>query len=91
VTVDRTKTPRWQITVKWRSAFDIVKSLYRYRVLRAESFTGVHNIMSLHANTIIDSVFTDPDVNSDELAYNYRIVLYNSAGKAVDTSAWLLP
>ena len=91
VTVDKTSPTAGKITVKWRSPFEINKSQfpppYRYKVFRAEGFTGNIKIVSPHPGTILDSTYTDSDINTVELAYNYRIDLYDKSNQPIDTSA----
>jgi hypothetical protein len=87
VTVDKTDTQSGQITVKWTPPFDIPHVNYRYKVLRAEGFTGNGNVVSPHTGTLTDTTFIDTGINTEELVYNYRIVLFNNVNVAVDTSA----
>ncbi len=91
VTVDKTSSTTGKITVKWRSPFDISKTQfpppYRYKVFRAEGFSGTSKIVSPHPGTISDSTYTDSDFNTQELPFNYRIVLYDKSNQPIDTSA----
>lgn len=91
VTVDKTSSTVGKITVKWRSPFDINKAQfpppYRYKVFRGEGFAGTLKIVSPHPGTIPDSTYTDSDINTELLTYNYRIVLYDKTNQPVDTSA----
>ncbi|MEK6780438.1 MAG: gliding motility-associated C-terminal domain-containing protein [Bacteroidota bacterium] len=89
VTVDKTDQTAGQITVKWRSPFDINKSQfpppYEYEVYRAEGFTGIIGWKKVRSLST-DSVFVDKNMNSEETVYNYSILLYDNNGIPVDTS-----
>ncbi|MBY0433235.1 MAG: gliding motility-associated C-terminal domain-containing protein, partial [Cyclobacteriaceae bacterium] len=91
VTVDRTSTTAGRINVRWRPPFDISKTQfpppYRYKVFRAEGLAGNLRITSPHTGTLADTTYTDTDINTEELAYNYRIVLYDNTNQPIDTSA----
>lgn len=91
VTVDKTGTTDGQITVRWRPPFDINGTQfpppYRYKVLRAEGFTGDLRIAAAHPATIPDTTFTETGLNTTELTYNYRVILFDNTGQEVDTSA----
>lgn len=91
VTVDKTHSVNGQITVSWRSPFDIDKLQfpppYTYKVFRAEGFTGNGNILSPHTGTIPDTTFVDTDINTEERTFNYKIVLYDNTNQPIDTSA----
>ena len=88
VTVDKTNTTKGNITVKWAAPYDISPP-YRYKLFRAEGFTGKNKIVSPHTG-FLDNIntFTDSDINTEELVYNYRVVLYdNTTSQPLDTSA----
>jgi hypothetical protein len=91
VTVDKTNTTNGQITVKWRSPFDIDKVTYpppySYEVYRAEGFTGTVNIGKPHTGQLTDSTYRDANINTDETTFNYRIIAYDANGTKVDTSS----
>ncbi|MBL7863995.1 MAG: gliding motility-associated C-terminal domain-containing protein [Cyclobacteriaceae bacterium] len=91
VTVDKTDVTNGEVTVRWRPPFEIDQGLfpppYRYKVSRAEGFTGDLRITNLFTNSILDTVYTDIGVNTTELTYNYRVVLFDGNGTLVDTSA----
>ncbi|MFD2245646.1 gliding motility-associated C-terminal domain-containing protein [Pontibacter ruber] len=82
VTVDRTSTTAGQITVKWTkpNKLDVQKEPYRYRLYRKEgqgaggTFTLVKNTTNLN-----DTTFVDTGLNTEELAYRYRLEFYRSA------------
>ena len=89
VTIDKTNQTTGQITVKWRSPFDIDKVQfpppYKYEVYRSEGFSGI--IGRKKAKSIsTDSVFVDTNLNTEETVFNYTIVLYDNNNIPVDTS-----
>ncbi len=90
VTVDRTDRTNGQVTVSWRSPFDLSPAQfpppYSYEVYRAEGFSGNIRITKPHPGRLTDSTFTDLAINTEELIYNYRVVLYDRDANAVDTS-----
>jgi hypothetical protein len=91
VSVDRTGTTDGAITVKWRSAYDLDQVQfpppYTYEVYRAEGITGTIRIAKAHPGRLSDSTFVDTGINTEELMYNYRIVLYDGTNAVpVDTS-----
>ncbi len=91
VTIDKTSSTTGQITVKWRSPYEINKTQfpppYHYKVLRATGFTGNLGILSPHTGTITDTTYVDTGINTAELVYNYRIALYDNNNSLVDSSA----
>ncbi len=91
VTVDKTGTTDGQVTIRWRPPFDINTTQFpppfRYKVIRAEGFTGDLKISTTHAGTIPDTTYTDTGLNTTETTYNYRVILYDNSGQEVDTSA----
>jgi hypothetical protein len=89
VTIDKTSQTAGQITVKWRSPFDIDKVQfpppYKYEVYRSEGFSG--EIGRKKAKSLsVDSVFVDTNLNTEEVVFNYSVVLYDNNGIPVDTS-----
>ena len=94
VTVDKTNSTAGNITVKWRSPFDLDKVQFpphyqfHYVVMRAEGFTGKNKLVPAHTGFLTDSTFTDSNINTEELVYNYRILLFDNSNQATgDTSA----
>lgn len=97
VTVDRTSLTDGQITVSWRKPFDIDPAQYpgpyRYELWRALGFSGNAGLVKVHAGTLppdpmgSDTTFTDndPDLNTLEQVYNYRVVLYSNTIDDLDT------
>lgn len=90
VTIDKTGTTDGQITVIWRSPFDIDKVQfpppYRYGVYRAEGFSGDIKLAKANPGLLTDSVYVDSDLNTEETVFNYRIVLFDNNNVAADTS-----
>jgi hypothetical protein len=89
VTIDKTSQAAGQVTVKWRSPFDIDKIQfpppYKYELYRSEGFSGTlarKKAMSLS----LDSVFTDTNLNTEETVFNYTVVLYDNNNIPADTS-----
>lgn len=91
VTVDKTGSDNGEVTIIWRPPFEINQAQfpppYKYKVLRAEGFTGELKITSLFTTAITDTVYTDTNINTTELTYNYRVELYDNTNALVDTSA----
>ena len=91
VTVDKTHNTSGEVTIRWRPPFDINQTLfpppYKYRVVRAEGLTGNLKMIAAHTNPILDTMYTDTGLNTTELAYNYRIVLFDNTNLPIDTSA----
>ena len=91
VTVDKTDVVNGQITVKWRSPFDIDKvnfpPPYSYKVFRAEGFSGKNKIVETFPGTRPDTVWVDKGINTKDVIYNYRIYGFASNGIPIDSSA----
>ena len=91
VSVERTAQTDGRIKVKWRSPFELDKTLFPrpllYEVYRAEGFTGNAAITKITSTKIQDSTFTDTGLNTTEKVYNYRVVAYDQNQSAIDTSA----
>ncbi|MBK5277575.1 MAG: gliding motility-associated C-terminal domain-containing protein [Bacteroidia bacterium] len=89
VSIDRTDQTDGQITVKWRSPFDIDKAQYpppySYEVYRAEGFSGIKSSIKARGRSA-DSVFVDTKLNSEETVFNYTIYLFDKNNISVDTS-----
>jgi CHU_C Type IX secretion signal domain len=91
VTVDKTDNKDGQITVKWRSPFDINKIQfpppYSYKVYRAEGFSGKNKLTETFPGTRPDSVWVDNGLNTRDVIYNYRILGFDKNGVRIDSSA----
>ncbi len=90
VTVDKTDFDNGEITVSWRSPFEInskqIPPPYTYQLWRARGLRGDDDL-TLVANTA-DTAFTDSGLNTVDYAFNYKVVLFNAGGiNAIDTSA----
>ncbi|MDN3667963.1 gliding motility-associated C-terminal domain-containing protein [Echinicola jeungdonensis] len=97
VSVEETSTENGEILVKWTPPYDIDSQQfpgpYEYQLIRAEGFTGDQNLTTV--TTTADTIFTDTGINTDDLVYNYRVVLLDG-GDRIDTSSvassvWLQP
>lgn len=93
VSVDRTNTQTTttgQITVKWRSPFDVNRTQfpppYRYEVWRAEGFTGTNRLTRVSTGRQLDSSFVDAGPNARETIYNYRIIAFDNNDTRLDTA-----
>lgn len=91
VTIDKTGTSDGEITVKWRSPFDVDKIQfpppYTYEVHRSQGFSGALQITKPHPGQLSDSTFVDAGINTEEIVYNYRIIAFDANSTRVDTSA----
>ncbi|NJN41110.1 MAG: gliding motility-associated C-terminal domain-containing protein [Flammeovirgaceae bacterium] len=91
VSVTKTNNTNGEITVKWRSPFDISKIQfpppYSYEVYRSEGFSGTIKITKPHPGRLSDSTYVDTGLNSENVVYNYRIVAYDNIGTPIDTSS----
>jgi hypothetical protein len=91
VTVDKTDDKNGQITVRWRSPFDIDKTSfpppYSYKVFRAEGFSGKIKLVETFPGTRPDSVWVDTGINTRDNIYNYRILGFASNSAPIDSSA----
>lgn len=90
VTVDKTDVAAGEITVKWRSPFDVDKTQYpppyTYEVYRSEGISGQIRITKPHPGRLTDSTFVDTGINTEQLIYNYRIVAFDGNSNKIDTS-----
>lgn len=88
VSVEETDINTGEIFVKWTPPYDIDKvqfpGPYSYELLRSEGFTGTTNRTSLGITT--DTLFTDTGLNTENLVYNYKVVLLDNNTK-IDTSS----
>jgi hypothetical protein len=91
VTIDKTSSDQGQVTVKWRSPFDLDKTQfpppYTYEVYRAEGITGKAKMMKPHPGRLSDSTYADTGINTEALIYNYRILAYDANNNLIDTSS----
>lgn len=100
VSVTETSTTDGEIQVTWTKPIDVDETLFpkpwTYRLARAVGFTGTDQYTDFpQIFTENDTTFTDVNLNTEELAYNYRVKFF-SQGNAVDSSlsassVWLTP
>jgi hypothetical protein len=90
VTIDKTDDKNGQITVRWRSPFDIDKISfpppYSYKVFRAEGFSGKIKLVEAFPGTRPDSSWVDTGINTRDIIYNYRILGFDKNGIKIDSS-----
>lgn len=88
VSVEATDPVNGEIFVKWTPPYDIDKTQfpgpYSYELIRNNGFTGSQGRISLGVTT--DTLFTDKALNTENLVYNYRVVLLDNNLK-IDTSS----
>ncbi len=88
VSVEATDPVNGQIFVKWTPPYDIDKTQfpgpYSYELIRNNGFTGSQGRISLGVTK--DTLFTDKSLNTENLVYNYRVVLLDNNLK-IDTSS----
>lgn len=88
VSVEATDSQSGEIFVKWTPPYDIDKTQfpgpYSYELLRSEGFSGTQNRTSL--GIISDTLFTDTGLNTENLVYNYKVVLLDQNIR-IDTSS----
>jgi gliding motility-associated-like protein len=88
VSVEATDPVNGEIFVKWTPPYDIDKvqfpGPYSYELIRNNGFTGSQGRISLGVTT--DTLFTDKALNTENLVYNYRVVLLDNNLK-IDTSS----
>lgn len=91
VTIDRTSKTNGQITVRWRSPFEVNKTQfpppYSFQILRAEGFTGEDGLTPVIPGRLTDSVFVDTGINTEERIFRYRIVAFDRNNIRIDQSA----
>jgi hypothetical protein len=97
VSIDKTGTTDGQIFVRWTPPFQIDKTQYpppyEYEVYRAEGFAGGTGILKVSGTGhLSDTTFTDVGMNTKDIVYNYRVVLWSQTSQstayaAVDTSS----
>ena len=88
VSVEATDPVNGEIFVKWTPPYDIDKvqfpGPYSYELIRNNGFMGSQGRISLGVTT--DTLFTDKALNTENLVYNYRVVLLDNNLK-IDTSS----
>ncbi len=88
VDIEETDPENGEIFIKWTPPYDIDQTQfpgpYQYELLRHDGFTGTEGRTSLGVTS--DTLFTDTGLNTEDLVYNYRVVLYDGDTK-IDTSS----
>ncbi|MBS4072663.1 MAG: gliding motility-associated C-terminal domain-containing protein [Algoriphagus sp.] len=88
VSIEATDAQAGEIFVKWTPPYDIDKTQfpgpYTYELLRSTGFTGTQNRTSL--GIMSDTLFTDKNLNTENLVYNYKVILLDNNIK-IDTSS----
>lgn len=88
VTVEATDTENGEILVRWTPPYDIdpveFPGPFTYELIRSNNFTGNTNRTSLI--TTSDTVFTDTGINTENLVYNYRVLL-RQGNTLIDSSS----
>lgn len=96
VTVNKTDSQKGEMIVSWRRPYDLSQieylKPYEYAIFRAKGLEGENELTKIHAGNILDTTFTDRNLNTLDFPYNYRIVLLaKSAGNSIllpiDTSS----
>jgi len=88
VSIEETDATNGEVLVRWTPPYDIdteqYPGPYQYELIRSEGFTGNQNQLSLIITP--DTVFTDRQINTENLIYNYKVVLLDG-GQKIDTSS----
>ncbi|MEP0712734.1 MAG: gliding motility-associated C-terminal domain-containing protein, partial [Algoriphagus sp.] len=88
VSVEETDPTTGEIFVKWTPPYDIDRvqfpGPFTYELLRSNGFTGNANRTSLGITA--DTLFTDTGLNTENLVYNYEVVLLDRNTR-IDTSS----
>lgn len=90
VTVDRTSQQEGQITVKWLAPFDIDEEQfprpYSYEVYRSEGLNGKIRQTKPHPGRLDDLTYSDVNLNTDGIPYNYQVIAYDANNVKIDSS-----
>lgn len=91
VSTQQTDIQNGKIYIRWTSSFDLDTtaynpSLFSYRLKRAEGMAGNANPVIVTPGNFRDTVFVDSGINTEELAYNYTVYLYEG-NNLIDSSA----
>lgn len=88
VSIEETDTENGEIFVKWTPPYDIdltqFPGPFTYELVRNTGFTGDQDRVSVVLTS--DTLFTDTGINTEDLVYNYRVVLLDRDTK-IDTSS----
>ncbi|MCC5943500.1 MAG: gliding motility-associated C-terminal domain-containing protein [Bernardetiaceae bacterium] len=91
VSVEETETENGEMFVRWTQPIDIDSTVfpppYSYELARADGFGGLANWTQIGGRfDANDTTFTDTAINTEDLAYNYRVYLFSN-NNMVDSSA----
>jgi len=90
VSVTETDVANGEIFLKWTSPFDIDQSKYpapyQYEIYRGEDFASAQMEL-ISGGKITDTTFVDTGLNTVTSPYNYKIVVYDNDGLAIDTTS----
>jgi gliding motility-associated-like protein len=88
VSIEKTGTTDGEIFVKWTPPYDLDRFQFpgplTYELIRSTGLSGNQNRVSLL--TTSDTTFTDTNLNTSNLVYNYRVVLREN-GTVIDSSS----
>jgi gliding motility-associated-like protein len=96
VTVNKTDSQKGEMIVSWQGPYDLSQieylKPYEYAIFRAKGLEGENELTKIHAGNILETTFTDQNLNTLDFPYNYRIVLLaksvnNSTLITIDTSS----
>jgi hypothetical protein len=91
VSVEVTSRTEGEVLVRWMPPFeaDIVQfpPPYKYELHRAEGFSGNINLVPVFTGRRNDTFFTDNQLNTQDLVYNYRVTAYDNNDVKVGESA----
>ena len=103
VDISETSASNGEINIRWTPPLEIDQVLfpppYFYKLLRAEGYSGNTNLQEVAMDNALDTFAVDNNLNTENMVYNYRVVLYSGGldeSDIVDTSAvassvWLEP
>ncbi|TAD98702.1 MAG: gliding motility-associated C-terminal domain-containing protein [Bacteroidetes bacterium] len=91
VSIEKTDKISGEIFVKWTKPLALDKSYYKmpytYKISRAEGQTGRTNFRMLsNIFSFTDTSFTDKNLNTNDLTYNYRVYFY-AKDSLIDSTA----
>lgn len=88
VSVEETDTENGEIFIRWTPPYDIDREQFpgpfTYELLRNTGFTGNQNRVSVISTS--DTSFTDVGLNTENLVYNYKVILKEN-NTTIDSSS----